>query len=127
MSDTSPEETHWRKVIWFVPIAYLIGIATGSLYILNRFADVDVPLAGTDAIFVLGVVAVLLIFLATVSLPYALHRDILSLDTGRSDAEWVPDRSTFVRRALYGLTIPGLTLVVSSYYLYQLRKKCSHI
>ncbi len=121
MSDHHPQKSHWIKVIGFVPVAYLVGIAVGTLFVLSTVFHLNVPLTGSDTIFVLGAVSVVLIFLSTVSLPYALHRDIALLNTRETDADWAPDRSKYVRRALYGLTIPGLSLLVSSYYLYRIR------
>ncbi|WP_123537536.1 hypothetical protein [Halosimplex salinum] len=116
----SPPDSKWAYVITFVPFSYLLGVlaaayVVGSAVLGSGTVSFDDPVV----VALVAVVSVLL-FLGTISLPYALYRDISSSDP-TDQSNWGVDRTTYVLTAAFGLFVPGLSAAVSLHYLYHRR------
>ncbi|GAB7020173.1 hypothetical protein [Halostagnicola bangensis] len=104
-----------------VPVVYVLMLSflvTFGAALTSGFESVPVD---ETAVTIIGMVVITGGSLVTIALPYALYRDISILEAAGVTAEWEPDRTKFVLTAAFGCFVPGLSPLVSIYYLYQRR------
>lgn len=114
---TSPS-TQWRYVIAAVPFVQIAWLSLFAVVLLPGYDPFDLTFAGFEGTTAVLVALFVPTALLTLALPVAVYRDVTYLEeagTIREDS----DRHRFVMGALAGLFVPGLSALVSTYYLYR--------
>lgn len=114
-------DSRWWYWIAAVPLVYVLVFTALAVFVLPLiFGGSTVVFGlGESSVARLAVALALPTFLITLTLPYALYRDIGLLDEHDTATAWSPDRDEYAIVGAAGIFVTGVSFVVSIYYLYR--------